>query len=99
MKEEEYKSEFNKKLKQVKEDYSILEKHINSLFIPRKESKIDYSINSIHKISEKGRPNIARFLEQKRFDLIINIPKGIRETEKTDNAQIRKQAIHYPKAF
>ncbi len=47
----------------------------------------------IHKISEKGKPNIATYLEQKRFDLIINIPKGIRETEKTDNAQIRKQAV------
>ena len=58
MKEKEYKLEFNKKLKQVKEDYSILEKHINSLFVPRKESKIDYSVNSIHKLSEKLQKSI-----------------------------------------
>ena len=53
MKEEEFKLEFKKKLKQVKDKYFILEKHINNLFIPKKESKLDYSINSIHRLSEE----------------------------------------------
>ena len=53
MKEEEFKEEFTNKLKQVKDKYLILEKHIDSLFIPIKESKLNYSINSIHRLSEE----------------------------------------------
>ncbi len=58
MKEEEFKGEFNKKLKQVKDKYLILEKHIDSLFIPIKESKLDYNINSIHRLSENLQNSI-----------------------------------------
>ena len=53
MKEEEFKEEFIKKLKQVTDKYLILEEHIDSLFIPIKKSNIDYSINSIHRLSEE----------------------------------------------
>jgi len=53
MKEKEFKEEFIKKLKQVTDKYLILEEHIDSLFIPIKKSNLDYSINSIHRLSEE----------------------------------------------
>ena len=53
MNKEEIKEELNKKLKQVKAKYLVLEKQIDNLFIPIKVSKLNYSINSIHKLSEE----------------------------------------------
>ncbi|HNT30106.1 MAG TPA: hypothetical protein PKL83_04100 [bacterium] len=49
---------------------------------------------TLYKISETDKkPNIKDFLEQKRFDIIINIPQGRGGSEVTDGSMIRKQAI------
>jgi len=48
----------------------------------------------LHKISEKNKkPNISDYLEQARFDLIINIPTDNKRKEKTDGQIIREKAI------
>lgn len=48
----------------------------------------------LYKISEKDKkPNISEYLEQDRFDLIINIPTDSKRKEKTDGQIIREKAI------
>lgn len=48
----------------------------------------------LYKISEKNKkPNISEYLEQDRFDLIINIPTNSQKKEKTDGQIIRETAI------
>ncbi len=46
----------------------------------------------LHKISEPRSPNIKEYLENKRVDLVINIPQHSSSTEKTDGYFIRRIA-------
>lgn len=48
----------------------------------------------LNKIGEKNKkPNINDYLDQQRFDLIINIPTDSKKREKTDGQIIREKAI------
>lgn len=48
----------------------------------------------VYKIHEKGKPNLQELLNQRRFDLIINIPTGgKRKKEMSDGKMIRQKAI------
>src|SRR3989338_7613300 len=46
----------------------------------------------LHKISEPRSPNIREYLEQKRIDLVINIPTHSSGDEQTDGDFIRRIA-------
>ncbi len=46
----------------------------------------------LHKISEPRSPNIKEYLENKRIDLVINIPQHSSTAEKTDGYFIRRIA-------
>src|SRR3989339_388500 len=48
---------------------------------------------TLYKISEEKTPNIAEYLEFKRFDLIVNIPNHKKPDAITDGSMIRKKAI------
>lgn len=54
-------------------------------------------INSalLHKISEPRSPNIREYLEQRRVDLVINIPTHQSSTEQTDGYYIRRIATDH----
>jgi carbamoyl-phosphate synthase large subunit len=47
----------------------------------------------LHKISEPRSPNIREYLENKRIDLVINIPQHSSSAEKTDGYFIRRISI------
>ncbi len=47
----------------------------------------------LHKVSEPRSPNIREYLEQKRIDLVINIPTHSTIQEQTDGYFIRRTAI------
>ena len=47
----------------------------------------------LHKISEPRSPNIREYLEQKRIDLVINIPTHLSGQEQTDGYFMRRIAI------
>ncbi len=47
----------------------------------------------LHKVSEPRSPNIREYLEQKRIDLVINIPTHSSAQEQTDGYSIRRTAI------
>lgn len=48
----------------------------------------------VYKISEKKEPNLATLLNEKRFDLIVNIPTSLADKkETTDGALIRQKAV------
>lgn len=48
----------------------------------------------VYKINEKREPNLATLLNEKRFDLIVNIPTSIvDQKEATDGALIRQKAV------
>ncbi len=46
----------------------------------------------LHKVSEPRSPNIREYLEQKRIDLVINIPTHLSSMEQTDGYYIRRIA-------
>ncbi len=46
----------------------------------------------LHKVSEPRSPNIKEYLENKRIDLVINIPQHSSSSEKTDGYFIRRIA-------
>ena len=54
-------------------------------------------INSglLHKVSEPRSPNIREYLENKRLDLVINIPTHSTSTERTDGYFIRRLATDH----
>lgn len=54
-------------------------------------------INSIlvHKLSEPRSPNIREYLEQRRVDLVINIPTHSSSTSQTDGYYIRRIATDH----
>jgi carbamoyl-phosphate synthase large subunit len=45
--------------------------------------------------SEKSEPNTLTYIENRRLDLIINIPKSIEEAELTNDYMIRRKAIDF----
>ena len=49
----------------------------------------------LHKISEPRSPNIREYLEQKRVDLVINIPTHSSSAEQTDGYFIRRIATDH----
>lgn len=49
----------------------------------------------LHKISEPRSPNIREYLEQRRIDLVINIPTHMSTTEQTDGYYIRRIATDH----
>ena len=49
---------------------------------------------SVYKVSEKVEPNIATLIAQRKFDLIINIPKTT-STRNTEGFKIRRLAIDH----
>jgi argininosuccinate synthase len=51
------------------------------------------SSQRVYKISEKNTPNIGDLLRQKRFDAIVNIPKGTKKETKTEGNMIRVAAV------
>ena len=50
---------------------------------------------SVYKVGEKYEPNIATLLTEKKFDLIINIPKGNSGARATGGYLIRRLAIDH----
>lgn len=51
--------------------------------------------NLVYKISEKKSPNILNYLEQKKFDLVINSPSTEDKISEKDGYIIRRKAIDY----
>ncbi len=49
----------------------------------------------VYKISEKKTPNILTYLEQKKFDLVINTPSAKQKLSEQDGYTIRRKAIDY----
>jgi carbamoyl-phosphate synthase large subunit len=49
----------------------------------------------VYKISEKRPPNILTYLEQKKFDLVINTPSAKQKFSEQDGFIIRRKAIDY----
>lgn len=49
----------------------------------------------LHKISEPRSPNIREYLEQKRVDLVINVPTHSSSAEQTDGYFIRRLATDH----
>ncbi len=49
----------------------------------------------LHKVSEPRSPNIREYLEQKRIDLVINIPTHTSGDEQTDGYYIRRIATDH----
>ncbi len=49
----------------------------------------------LHKVSEPRSPNIREYLEQKRIDLVINIPSHTSSQEQTDGYYIRRLATDH----
>lgn len=49
----------------------------------------------VYKISQKTEPNLRTLLEERRFDLIVNIPTSDGEKELTDGKLIRQKAVEY----
>ncbi len=47
----------------------------------------------VYKISEKKKPNIGTYVQQQRFDLIINIPDSQKKKSQADSKEIRKVAV------
>ena len=47
----------------------------------------------LHKVSEPRSPNIREYLENRRIDLVINIPQHTSSVEKTDGYFIRRLAV------
>jgi carbamoyl-phosphate synthase large subunit len=49
----------------------------------------------LHKVSEPRSPNIREYLEQRRVDLVMNIPTHSSSTEQTDGYFIRRLATDH----
>lgn len=50
-------------------------------------------VKALHKIASKKQPNIDTYLEGKKLDLVINIPKNYNKTELTDGYHIRRKTV------
>lgn len=49
----------------------------------------------VHKIHSKEKPNLLEYLNDKKFDLVIDIPKGFSHEEITDGYLIRRKTIDH----
>jgi len=49
----------------------------------------------LHKVSEPRSPNIKEYLEKKRVDLVINIPRSSQSPDRTDGYFIRRLATDH----
>ena len=56
-----------------------------------------YGIEStmVHWPTEKGSPNAAEIIEQRKVDLVINIPKNYQEAELTNDYFIRRKVVDF----
>ena len=52
-------------------------------------------VTTVHWPSEGLLPDAGELLEQKRVDLVINIPKNHQETELTNDYFIRRKAVDF----
>jgi carbamoyl-phosphate synthase large subunit len=55
--------------------------------------KSDVKTTLVYKTHEKKSPNLLKYLEQKKFDLVINIPRNYSHEEITAGYKIRRTAI------
>lgn len=69
--------------------FSIFATHRTHEFLTSR----DISTGLLYKLSEPRSPNIREYLENKRIDLVINIPQHASAAEKTDGYFIRRIAI------
>jgi carbamoyl-phosphate synthase large subunit len=49
----------------------------------------------LHWPLEEARPNVTEYLQAKRLDLVINIPKNYQEQELTNDYVIRRRAVEF----
>jgi len=49
----------------------------------------------LHWPLEQETPNILEYLTQKKFDLVVNIPKNYQEEELTNDYMIRRHAVNF----
>lgn len=57
--------------------------------------KYDIPSTIVHWPLERVSPNASELIEQKRVDLVINIPKNFQETELTNDYYIRRKAVDF----
>ncbi len=55
----------------------------------------DVKTTMVYWPSEKLYPNAGELIEQRKFDLVINIPKNYQETELTNDYFIRRKAVDF----
>jgi carbamoyl-phosphate synthase large subunit len=53
------------------------------------------SSTMLHWPLEEARPNVTDYLQAKRIDLVINIPKNYQEEELTNDYIIRRRAVEF----
>jgi carbamoyl-phosphate synthase large subunit len=58
-------------------------------------SRFGIASTSLHWPLEEAIPNVRDYIQGKRIDLVINIPKNYREEELTNDYIIRRQAVEY----
>ncbi len=54
-----------------------------------------FAATVVHWPSEKQSPNAGELIEQRRVDLVINIPKNFQESELTNDYLIRRKAVDF----
>jgi len=58
-------------------------------------AQYDIPATAVHWPLEDGSPNAGELIEQRKFDLVINIPKNYQETELTNDYHIRRKAVDF----
>ena len=58
-----------------------------------KDNKIE--VKTLHWPSEKIEPNIMTYIQERKIDLVINIPKNQEKEELTNDYLIRRNAVDY----
>ncbi len=58
-------------------------------------AKNDVPTVTVHWPDEKASPNVLDYMRDKKFDLVINIPKNLSETELNNDYTIRRSAIDF----
>ena len=76
----------------------MIEKGLN-LFATKGTSEFlaDYGIEStiLHWPDEEKSPNTLEYLEERKIDLVINIPKNLSKDELNNDYEIRRKAIDF----
>ncbi len=73
----------------VRMGFSLFATHRTHEFL----SSRNFSSALLYKLSEPRSPNIREYLENRRIDMVINIPQHFSSSEKTDGYFIRRIAI------